>query len=166
MDTEVRVRSRKRARKILKTVPRAHERKYGIHVIHRESERAENIATVRRHVISIRTRKTFFIAGRRGGGVLSLATKKRVWYSSISRLFSLGLNEAYFLRTLCKLFVGLTCRRGRMAAGSASSCTYLTIISSDALSMHFSITLDENFCIESIATCSVTRTGRRSVCYT
>lgn len=42
-----------------------------------------------------------------------------------------------------------------MAAGSASSCTYLTIISSDALSMHFSITLDENFCIESIATCSV-----------
>ncbi len=44
-----------------------------------------------------------------------------------------------------------------MAAGSASSCTYLTIISSDALSMHFSITLDENFCMESIATCRTTK---------
>lgn len=51
-----------------------------------------------------------------------------------------------------------------MAAGSASSCTYLTIISSDALSMHFSITLDENFCMESIATCGVetSTSGRRT----
>lgn len=39
-----------------------------------------------------------------------------------------------------------------MAASSASSCTYATMISSDALSMHFSITLEENFCMDSIAT--------------
>ena len=46
-----------------------------------------------------------------------------------------------------------------MAAGSASSCTYLTTISSDALSMHLSITFDEDFCTESIATC-VTKGAR------